>query len=261
MTWVVTGPDARLRRVGPAVGKLGDLVGQRRIYLWGLRRRGRHGRPHALAWTAGVAHRCSACSAPSRGPPPVRPRSRSSAGSSPASSGSRRWASGRWSAPAAPVIGVVVGGPLVEAFGWRCDLHRPGAAHPHRPASSPAVVLPETPEQPTGPFDCRRRRADRPRRHARCCSPSTEGPRRAGRARRSCSPASSSPARRSCWLRRGRAAVAQPLLPLRYLRRRNFTFAIATQSFTNVAYMGGFILTPLLLENVIGYRESRRPGC
>jgi hypothetical protein len=40
-----------------------------------------------------------------------------------------------------------------------------------------------------------------------------------------------------------------PLLPLGYLRRRNFTFPIATQFFTNFAYMGGFIVTPLFLQN------------
>ena len=40
--------------------------------------------------------------------------------------------------------------------------------------------------------------------------------------------------------------VAHPLLPLAYLRRRNFSFAIATQFFTNFAYMGGFVITPLL---------------
>jgi MFS family permease len=51
--------------------------------------------------------------------------------------------------------------------------------------------------------------------------------------------------------------VAHPLLPLAYLRQRNFSFAIATQFFTNFAYMGGFIITPLLLGSVLGYPETR----
>ena len=51
--------------------------------------------------------------------------------------------------------------------------------------------------------------------------------------------------------------VAHPLLPLAYLRRRNFSFAIATQCFTNFAYMGGFVITPLFLESVFGYPETR----
>ena len=36
MTWVVTGPVLAFGVVGPIVGKLGDRVGQRRVYLWGL---------------------------------------------------------------------------------------------------------------------------------------------------------------------------------------------------------------------------------
>jgi predicted MFS family arabinose efflux permease len=48
-----------------------------------------------------------------------------------------------------------------------------------------------------------------------------------------------------------------PLLPLRFLRRRNFVFPIGAQVFGNFAYMGGFILAPLLLEQVFGYSESR----
>ena len=56
------------------------------------------------------------------------------------------------------------------------------------------------------------------------------------------------------WLVRVERKAAQPLLPLALLRRRNFSFAIVDQLFVNFAYMGGFILTPLLLERV--YRES-----
>ena len=54
--------------------------------------------------------------------------------------------------------------------------------------------------------------------------------------------------------------VAHPLLPLAYVRRRNFSFAIATQFFTNFAYMGGFVITPIFLESVFGYPETRVGG-
>jgi predicted MFS family arabinose efflux permease len=47
-----------------------------------------------------------------------------------------------------------------------------------------------------------------------------------------------------------------PLLPFSYLRRRNFSFPIATQFFTNFAYMGGFIITPLFLQNEFHYDET-----
>ncbi len=54
--------------------------------------------------------------------------------------------------------------------------------------------------------------------------------------------------------------IPHPLLPLRYVRRRNFSFAIATQAFTNFAYMGGFVITPLFLEGEFGYPETRIGG-
>jgi len=54
--------------------------------------------------------------------------------------------------------------------------------------------------------------------------------------------------------------VTNPLLPLAYVRRANFSFAIATQGFTNFAYMGGFVITPIFLESVFGYPETRVGG-
>src|SRR5690606_30739448 len=53
------------------------------------------------------------------------------------------------------------------------------------------------------------------------------------------------------------ARATDPLLPLDYLRRRNFSIPILTQVFTNFAYMGGFIITPLLLQDVFGYGEAK----
>jgi predicted MFS family arabinose efflux permease len=51
--------------------------------------------------------------------------------------------------------------------------------------------------------------------------------------------------------------VTNPLIPPAYLRRRNFAFPIASQVFANFAYMGGFILAPQLLAGVFGHGESR----
>jgi hypothetical protein len=58
------------------------------------------------------------------------------------------------------------------------------------------------------------------------------------------------------WVRAERRSPA-PLFPLHYLGRRNFTFPVANQFFTNFAYMGGFIITPLLLADLYGYGETR----
>ncbi len=50
--------------------------------------------------------------------------------------------------------------------------------------------------------------------------------------------------------------ATDPVVPLHYLARRNFAFPIGAQMFSNFAYMGGFFLSPLLLEQVFGHGES-----
>ncbi|HXQ58811.1 MAG TPA: MFS transporter [Acidimicrobiales bacterium] len=50
--------------------------------------------------------------------------------------------------------------------------------------------------------------------------------------------------------------VQDPLVPLKYLSQRNFAFPIGAQMFSNFAYLGGFFLSPLLLEEVYGHGES-----
>jgi predicted MFS family arabinose efflux permease len=47
-----------------------------------------------------------------------------------------------------------------------------------------------------------------------------------------------------------------PLVPLSWLRRRNISGPLANQFFANFAYMGGFILTPVLLEEGLGYSTA-----
>jgi predicted MFS family arabinose efflux permease len=47
--------------------------------------------------------------------------------------------------------------------------------------------------------------------------------------------------------------AVEPLVPLGWLRRRNVTAPIATQFFANFAYMGAFIITPILLQEGLGY--------
>jgi hypothetical protein len=51
--------------------------------------------------------------------------------------------------------------------------------------------------------------------------------------------------------------ATDPLLRLDYFRDRNFAGPIAVQFFTNFAYMGGFILTPLLLADGLGYGTTK----
>lgn len=253
VTWVVTGPTLAFGIVGPLVGKLGDRLGHRRVYLWGLFGAAVMAALSAVAWNAGslIAFRTfGAIEGAATGPASfaiisrVFPREQ------------RVKALGFWSmiGAGAPVLGVVIGGPLVEALGWRalfaCQIPFVLFA-----GALAWRVLPETPRERSGTFDV------------------------AGAALMALSVAPllfalsestrlgwSSPLVIACLViapvslvgfvtveRR----VADPLLPLRYFARRNFTAPIIALAFLNAAYMGSFILTPLLLQNVLGYSESR----
>ena len=45
-------------------------------------------------------------------------------------------------------------------------------------------------------------------------------------------------------------------MPLELFRRRNFTASMLGSLFAGAAYMGGFVLAPLLLQSVFGYSVS-----
>lgn len=253
MTWVITGPMLAFGVIGPAVGKLGDRLGQRRIYLVGLFGAGVMALCSAFAWNAGsliLFRTLGAIEGAATGPASfaiisrVFPREQ------------RVKALGFWSmvGAGAPVLGVVIGGPIVEAFGWRVIFL----------AQIPLTLLglflawriiPETPKQRSGTFDVAGAAlvalGVTPLLYAL-----SEGP-RAGW---------SAPVVLGCFVLspvmlwafvRVEQRAAHPLLPLRYFRRRNFTFPLLSMSLLNGAYMGSFILTPLLLQNVLGYSESR----
>jgi MFS family permease len=55
------------------------------------------------------------------------------------------------------------------------------------------------------------------------------------------------------WERR----VAHPLLPLAYLRRRNFSAPIMAASLCTFSYQGVLVLTPQLLHDALGFSTSR----
>ena len=50
--------------------------------------------------------------------------------------------------------------------------------------------------------------------------------------------------------------AAAPMLDLRYFRRRNFTGPLISQPLSQFAYMGGFVIAPLLLDELFGYTVS-----
>ena len=277
LAWASTGPAAGLRR-GRAVLRQGrrplrppPAVPVRPARGHGQRRSSRPPRP-----TSG----CCCSPAPStacRAPPPARRRWRSSSSSSRPRTGSRRWGGGRWWAPAGPVLGVTLGSPVIQFFGWRTLFW--GQLVLLVIASVVVAVLLPSDRRRRGdaarPTGSDRRRAQRGatrvwegmdwvgswslaggrhRRHARA---EHRPHRRAGPR-----PASivagvaavvlavvfvwrrgrPSP-RRSCPPRTGAAATScSPWAP---------------RAFSSFAYFGGFFLFPLLMEQVYGYSVSQ----
>jgi predicted MFS family arabinose efflux permease len=51
--------------------------------------------------------------------------------------------------------------------------------------------------------------------------------------------------------------ASAPLINLDYLKRPAFAFPLASNALANSAYMGGFIVTPQLLQIVYGYSEKK----
>jgi EmrB/QacA subfamily drug resistance transporter len=256
VTWVITGPILAFAVLGPAAGKLGDLHGHRRVYLISLSFVALFAALAAVSWSAGslIAFRVlGAAAGAAVGPASIAMINRLFAPER------RVQAMGYWSMVAAggPVIGVVAGGPVVETFGWRW-IFVGQAPITVGGLLLALVLLPETERRVGAQFDV------------------------AGAVTLAVAATSAlyainrgpvvgwdhptvlggfvlSPLALVAFLAVERR-VEHPLLPLTYLRRRNFSCAIATQCLIQFAYMGGFIITPLMLDSVFGYTETRIGG-
>jgi EmrB/QacA subfamily drug resistance transporter len=253
LTWVVTGPLLAFAVFGPAAGKLADLRGQKRVYLGSLSGVCVFAGLTALAPNAAILIACRTAGAAigaAEGPASLAiinrtfPRER------------RTQAMGWWSmvGAGAPVIGVVVGGPVVETFGWRWIFvaQVPLTLITLVVAS---IVLPNVPGDKSARFDLP---------GALCLGFATLSLLLA--INRAPSAGLTDPIivagfalavvlYIAFFAVEGR--VANPLLPLKYVRERNFSFPMATQFWTNFAYMGGFIITPLFLQQEFGYSETQ----
>lgn len=254
VTWVVTGPLLAFGIAAPILGKSGDVFGHRRLYLAGLSCAFVCAFLTALAPTVGlliVARLLGAVSGAATG----------SAGTamifSVFSPHDRVKAMGWWSLIGAggPVIGVAVGGPVVEAVGWRWVFA--GQA----PLVVVALVLgwAVLPRSTGGA----RRRLDWPGAMLLAGSVTSlllalnRGPAWGWTSVGVLGGFALSPLLAAGFVAVERRA-AEPLIPLDYFRRRNFAFPVGAMAFAQFAYMGGFILAPLLLAGpLFGYGEAR----
>ncbi len=286
LTWTSTGPLLAFGVAAPILGKLGDLRGYKRLYLWGL-----SGAAVSVVLTA---------SAPTAG---VLIAARLFDGVQGAATGAasmalvlqafshedRVKAMGWWALVGAggPVLGVTIGAPIIQYWGWRAlfwgELPLMAIA-----ALLAVIVLPS---------------------HDRAAAAAAEAQERTGRAvtpaPQPVAPADdgsppTSPWRQLDWtgslslssavtigllglnvapswgfaspktLTLFAASLAigvffvhherrapRPLIPLRYFKKRNFVFPLGARAFVNFAYMGGFFLFPILMEQIYGYSETQ----
>ena len=288
LTWTSTGPLLAFGVAAPILGKLGDLRGYKRLYLWGL-----SGAAVSVVLTA---------SAPTAG---VLIAARLFDGVQGAATGAasmalvlqafshedRVKAMGWWALVGAggPVLGVTIGAPIIQYWGWRAlfwgELPLMAIA-----AVLAVIVLPS---------------------HDRAATNAAEAQERTGRAVRPVPPPEpvapvaedappTSPWRQLDWAGSFSLSSAvtlgllglnvapswgfgspktmalfaasivigvyfvyherrapRPLIPLRYFKKRNFVFPLGARAFVNFAYMGGFFLFPILMEQVYGYSETQ----
>jgi MFS family permease len=265
LTWTSTGPLLAFGVAAPVLGKLGDLRGYRKLYLWGL-----SGAAISVVLTA---------SAPTAG---VLIAARLFDGIQGAATGAasmalvlqvfshedRVKAMGWWALVGAggPVLGVTVGAPIIQYFGWRAlfwgELPLMAVA-----AVLAVIVLP-----------ARDRPDNRPVEQSASPSPwkqldwtgswTLAASVTAGLLALNEAPSwgFTSPAVLTIFAVSIAAGVGfvlherrspNPLIPLRYFRMRNFVAPLGARTFVNFSYMGGFFLFPILMERVYGYSETR----
>lgn len=253
VSWAITGPMLAFGVVGPAYGKAGDLWGHQRVFVAGLLGAGVFAGLTAVAPNAAwmVTFRVlSAAAGAATGPSAMAYINRLF------EPDQRVKPLGYWSFvnAGAPVLGVVAGAPLVEAVGWRV-IFAVQAPLCILGAVVARWLLPDTERQSGVRFDV-------PGSltlglgTASLLAGVNQGSRWGW----------TSPATLACFAVAaiGLAAFVQverraaaPLLPLHWLRTRNVVLPIGSQTLTNFAYMGGFLLAPQVLGRLLDYSTER----
>lgn len=254
IAWVVTGPMLVFGILMPTFGKAADLYGRKRVYLWGWTISTALAGLAALSWSAGsliTLRFLGAAAGAATGPasmalilsafPPTE----------------RVKAMGWWSfaGAGAPVIGLVVGGPLVDLVGWRWIF----GIQP--PLAVPGLVLAVLVLRPDRP-------GSRPRFDiaGSLLLGSAMGALLFGLNRGGAEggwgrpdvivPLALVPVLGALFFRVEHRA-AEPLLRLDYFRRRNVALPTAIQGIGVIPYMGTFFLAPFLLQEVLRYDNAR----
>lgn len=248
MAWVVTLPMIASALALPVLGKLGDLNGHRRVFVTGFAlatlltalSATATSAPQLIAWRT-LAQMAGTATMPSSlalinsvhlGP-------------------QRAKAMGWWSmtAAGAPVIGLSVGAPVIDAFGWP-TLFLVQAALMVVPVTASSLVLRETP--------AREARFDMPGAASLAVGIgpllllASQGPSWGIDDVRSwICVAAAIAGLRTFWVVERNSP--SPLVPPSFLRERGIVSVLLVALFTGASYMGGFFLASLLLVQQFDY--------
>jgi MFS family permease len=252
ITWVIAAPMLASAVALPVLGKMGDLYGQRKVFLIGFALATVAAGLTALAWSAlaliglrtltqviGAATQPSSMALIMRIFPPKE----------------RVKALGWWSLVGAgsPAVGLAVGGPLVELVGWRV-VFAVQAGLAVVPVAVAMLVLKEMGERKKARFDI-----------PGAATLAVTGGGLMFALTQSAEWGWSHPAvvgalvvapLAGLLFVRVEQRTEFPLIPLELLRRRNFVAPIISGFFGGAAYMGGFVLAPLLMRSVMGWSLS-----
>jgi EmrB/QacA subfamily drug resistance transporter len=252
LAWVISAPLLASAVALPILGKMGDLYGHRRVFLLGFATATVVAALTALAWDAGsliglrtVAQVVGAATMPTS----------MALIMSVFAPAERVKAMGWWSlvAAGAPSVGLVIGGPLVEALGWR-TIFLLQAGFALVPVVLAVLILGETPRKERVRFDVAGA-ASLAAGTAGLMYLLSQGVERGLTHPTVLLSAVVGPLGLVAFVRVERR-TADPLLPLEFFRRRNFSAPLIASFCAGAAYMGGFILAPLLLRFVFGMSLS-----
>ncbi len=246
--WVTTAPLLAAAVSTPLLGRLGDLRGHRRMFLTGMLVAGLFAVGTALAWNAGslitartISQLGAAATVPSsfamlfRAHPPEQ-RVRVSSLASATLAG-------------AAVVGVVVGGPLVDLVGWRVIFVVQAVVCAAAFVGALLVLPVDEGGRERVPLDLPGAVA-----LAVLTLALTFGVNRLGIWGWSPVPvACLAVVPVALWaLIRIERRASSPLLPLRVLSSRNTRVVTAASFLLGAGWMGNFVLTPLLMQSVLG---------
>jgi len=251
MAWVISAPMLFSAVALPLLGKLGDLYGHRRAFLLGTAASAGIAFLTAFAWDAPSLIAMRTLAAVLGGATQPAAMALIFGVTAP---GRRVRAMGWWSmtTAAAPALGLVAGGPLVEWFGWRVVFVMQGAFALLAFALA-WLVLRETPRQRVR-FDVAGAVALAVGVGGLMLAVAELRELRSGPSL--VVAAAVVGAAGLVAFRAIEARVAAPLVPLGLFADRRFTAPIVSSAFMSASYMGTFVLAPVVLQKSFGFSIS-----